>query len=399
MYIRLHVENIKVDDNRIYEVTRVTYDNEINDGNFYSVNKRNATFEYISERQIDCSAYELGPNLLIITRHWLHVEFTTTLSDGRVFTEMRYVPIKCFGEIPSIPSPPTTLPLDETTVDATTVQPITTIFTTAQTPTPANTIASDEVPTGTEFPTTTIAEVITTTNGVAGPTESLTTIVTIAEEITTNPFLQTTETAGIDCTDTEIQRPSLVIAVSSKYSIQDRNSFLTGVSGLDPGFAEKNYDKFLVTLFDNDGFDYSNASVGTNYTAFQARVMQLAYDTHDPLSDNSNVLDVLLAIVKDSNVNPNSAISIMVANLTIDTDAENKKIEIIQRATTKQLKINVIMEFSYFQFARDSPGSSRDIIFYEQLAAVTDGHLLLTQPNTMFSNNGTYVLANVCYLF
>ena len=410
LYVRFHIEDIKSEDNRTYVVNQVTYQNDLNIDEPVSFSKREATFEYVSDRAIDCAVDEglLNP----VTRHWLNVQFTTTISDGRSFVETRYIPIKCFTDLQPVSTSTTPegtltpITMKETTFFTTpgfqaTTELLTTITTDAHT---SSDIATDAFSSSdTVIQTTT--EVVTTEGKISGAlidevltTEGIINEGTTIEETTENSPSTVTNTPDLTCSSPDKKCPSLIIAISDKYAISQKTAFLTGVFGLDSAFAESSYSDFTLLLFDVVGFNYSTAKqTTTDYTEFTNYVIDMAYNDGSTKSESSNVLDVLLDLLTDSDVNPNSAISIMVGNLLIPED-DDKKLKIIQYATSKQIKVNPIMDLTYYEpRVLENLESSLEFLFYEQLAAVADGHFMLIKPTDRFSNNGTYVLANVCH--
>ncbi|KAE9553235.1 hypothetical protein FO519_003543 [Halicephalobus sp. NKZ332] len=396
LYVRFHIENIQTNDSRSYVVNQVTYQNEFQTGEAVAFRKNEATFEYVSEKPISCSVTENYAG-----HHWLNIQFTTTKFGGEYF-EMRYVPIKCSADPQALT--PTTPSISVTTTSPEIVESsvsssiaVTSAFSSttitsgeASSSTGASSDETDASSSGTGFADTSTVAVETTT---------------VTDEITSTSLPTSTEIPGSQCWPSKENNgnlPSLVIALSNQYTVDQRNHLLAGVFGLDANFAESNYKNFIAVPFDFDEFDYKSDKVSTSsYAQFQNYTHNLSYGSNDgnPPIDTSNILDMLLGILTDIDVNVNSAITVMVSGLPIPDD-DVKKTEIIQRATTKQIKINLIMDISYYpSFALEELKSSPQFFFYEQLAVVSDGHFLIIQTNAGFSNNGTYVLANYFVAF
>uniref|UniRef100_A0AC34FWY9 EGF-like domain-containing protein n=1 Tax=Panagrolaimus sp. ES5 TaxID=591445 RepID=A0AC34FWY9_9BILA len=328
-YIRLHLENIV---SPLYALTplsaELSSDCKTNVSTNLLSKSPSSTFDYISSISTNCLD-QYGT--CMATKHWLTVTFNVEQVQN-TFTVIRHIPVKCLSsnddEIPTTEAPPTTQPM-------TTVNVVTTV-------TVDGTTTSDVQQT-TEAPTTE-----------APTTESQTTIEVATIEAATTVAQQTTEEAStmaptpFTCPkDTNL--PAMIIGYSMQYDAPTIRAFLRSPLVFNSSVADPYYGHYVIFTTDSDSSIYdSNHANADTFSAFVTLVTSYSagYQQGNP-NTPTNVISILKQLLNDALIKDRSAIMLLIGNTEVDGD-DNDKIEIMQLATSKQIRVKFSLYLFFF---------------------------------------------------
>uniref|UniRef100_A0A914YQL8 EGF-like domain-containing protein n=1 Tax=Panagrolaimus superbus TaxID=310955 RepID=A0A914YQL8_9BILA len=358
-YIRLHLENIV---SPLFGLTPLSAELSSDCKTNISTNSLSkspsSTFDYISSASTNCLD-QYGT--CMSTKHWLTVTFSIQQVQN-TFTVIRHIPIKCLSsndnEVPTTEAPATTQPMTSVNPVTTVAAEITTSSAEQQTTTQDSTT---ETPT-TEAPTT--SEVITT--------EAAT---TVAQE--TTEAASTVPSTPFACPN-DANLPAMIIGYSMQYDAPTVRAFLSSPLVFNSSTADPNYGHYVIFTTDSDSDIYDNNHANREtFSDFQTLVTSYsaAYQQGDP-NRPTNVISILKQLLSDPLIKDRSAIFLLIGKTEVVGD-ENDKIEIMQLATSKQIRVNFYIDKALYQSTADP----EIFKFYEQVSAISNGHFIIADVN------------------